>query len=444
MIEISPELATIIMLVGVLFGVLLGYPIAIPVGALALIVGYIFFGDAVFKLLYMRVYGLVTNYILLAIPLFIFMGNMLERAGVAERMYDALYLWLSGLRGGLAIVTVLIGTVLAACVGIVGASVTMLSLIALPAMVKRGYSKSLATGAVAAGGTLGTIIPPSVLLIIYGPMASVSVGKLFFGAFLPGFILSGLYCSYILLRCYIQPSIAPPVPLEERQVPFIKKTKMLAASLLPPAILILAVLGAIFFGVAPPTEAAAVGAFAATLLTIAYRRFKWKVLKEAMSQTLKISGMIYLIGGLAYAFVGVFIMAGAGGVVEDLVLATPGGRWGAFAVIMFIIFILGFIIDIIGIVFIMIPIVAPLAPAMGFDPVWFGLMIIINLQMAYMTPPMAITIFYIRGAAPPELGVTTADIIRGVAPFCGLIMICLGLCVAFPQIILWLPGMMVK
>ena len=444
MIELSPELATIIMLAGVVFGVLLGYPIAIPVGALALIVGYLFFGDVVFKLLYMRVYSLVTNYVLLAIPLFIFMGNMLERAGVAEKMYDALYLWLSGFRGGLAIVTVLIGTVLAACVGIVGASVTMLSLIALPSMIRRGYSKSLASGAVAAGGTLGTLIPPSILLIIYGPMALVSVGKLFFGAIFPGLLLSGLYCSYILLRCLFQPEIAPPVPFEERKIPFMKKTTMLAGSLLPPAILIIAVLGAIFFGIAPPTEAAAVGAFAATLLTVAYRRFSWRVLKETALQTLRISGMIYLIGGLAFAFVGVFIMAGAGKVVEELVLATPGGRWGALAMVMFIVFLLGFIIDNIGIIFIMVPIVSPIAPVLGFDPVWFGLMIIINLQMSYMTPPMAVTIFYIRGAAPPELGVTTADIIRGVAPFVGLIIIGLGLCVAFPQIILWLPGMMVK
>ena len=444
MIELSPELATIIMLVGVVLGVLLGYPIAIPVGALALIIGFLFFGEATFKLLYMRVYTLITNYVLLAIPLFIFMGNMLERAGVAERMFDSLYLWLSGFRGGLAIVTVLIGTALAACVGIVGASVTMLSLIALPAMIKRGYSKSLAAGAVGAGGTLGTLIPPSILLIIYGPMALVSVGKLFFGAIFPGLILSGLYCSYIILRCLIQPKIAPAVPVEERKVSFINKTTMLVTSLLPVTILILAVLGVIFFGIAPPTEAAAVGAFCATLLTIAYRRFNWQVLRETALGTLRISSMIYLIGGLAFAFVGIFIQVGAGKVVEELVLATPGGSWGAFAMVMFIVFILGFFIDILGIMFIMVPIIAPIVPVLGFDPLWFGLMIIINFQMAYMTPPMAVTIFYIRGSAPPELGVTTGDIIRGVFPFVGLVIVGLGLCVAFPQIILWLPGMMVK
>ena len=444
MIELTPELATIIMLGGVVLGVLLGFPIAIPVGALALIMGYLMFGDMVFKLLYMRVFGLISNYVLLAIPLFIFMGNMLERAGVAEKIYDALYLWLSGFRGGLAIITVLIGTVLAACVGIVGASVTMLSLVALPAMIKRGYSKSLASGAVAAGGTLGTLIPPSILLIIYGPMAMVSVGKLFFGAIIPGLVLSGLYLAYIAIRCFLQPKIAPVVPAEERAVPFLKKTTMLLTALLPPGLLILAVLGSIFFGIAPPTEAAAVGAFAATILAIAYRKFNWRVLKEAATQTLGISSMIYLIGGLSFAFVGVFISAGAGKVVEDVVLAVPGGAWGAFAIVMFIVFILGFIIDNIGILFIMVPIVAPIAPALGFDPVWFGLMIIINLQMSYMTPPMAVTIFYIRGSAPPELGVTTADIIRGITPFVGLILFSLILFVIFPQLILWLPSMMVK
>jgi len=443
-IDISPELVTILMLGGVLAGVLLGYPLAIPVGALGLIFGFLLFGTPVFDLLYARLFRLINSYALLAVPLFVFMGVMLERSGIAERMYDALYLWLSGLRGGLAIITVLMGTVLAACVGIIGASVSMLALLALPSMVKRGYSKSLASGAVCAGGTLGILIPPSIMLVIYGPMANISVGKLFMAAFIPGFVLSALYCSYIALRCFFQPRIAPAVPVEERAVPFMKKTTMLVTSLVPPGILMLSVLGSIFFGIAPPTEAAAVGAFAATILAVAYRRFSFEVLKSTATQTLKVTSMILLIGGLSFVFVGVFIPAGGAKVVKELILAAPGGHWGAFAVVMFIIFVLGFFIDWIGIIFIMVPILAPIAPELGFDPLWFAMMIIINLQMAFMTPPMAAAIFYLRGSAPADLGITMGDIIRGVFPFVGLIIIGLGLCVAFPQLILWLPAQMIR
>ena len=264
MIDIGPELVTIIMLGGVLVGVLTGLPLAVILGALALLVGYMIWGPQIIMLIYPRIFSILTNYILLAVPLFIFMGLMLERSRIADRLFDALYLWLGGLRGGLAISTVLIGTVLAACVGIIAASVTMLTLVALPAMIKRGYSKELATGTVCAGGTLGILIPPSIMLVLYGPMAQISVGKLFFGAFIPGFTLSGLYISYILIHSLVKPQIAPAVPKEARQVPFLKKTTLLITALLPTALLILSVLGVIFMGIAPPTEAAAVGAFAAT------------------------------------------------------------------------------------------------------------------------------------------------------------------------------------
>ena len=444
MIELSPEITTVIMLGGILVGILSGYPLAIPIGALGLILGYAMMGESVLNLMYTRLFALITSYVLLAAPLFIFMGVMLERSAVAEKMFDALYLWLGGLRGGLAVTTVLLGTILAACVGIIGASVTMLALLALPAMISRGYSKSLAAGAVCAGGTLGILIPPSIMLVIYGPMAFISVGKLFMAAFIPGFILSGLYCSYIILRCLFQPSLAPAVPAEERRVPLLKKTTMLISSMLPPALLILAVLGTIFLGIAPPTEAAAVGALVATVLAIAYRRFNWQVLTDTLSRTLKVSAMILLIGGTAFAFVGVFLAAGCGKVIEELILAVPGGKWGAFALVMFALFLLGFFIDWLGILFIMVPIISPLVPTLGFDELWFAMMICVNLQMSFMTPPMAHAIFYLRGSVDTSLGVTMGDIIRGVIPFVFLIMIGMGLCIVFPQLILWLPGQMIK
>lgn len=444
MINLSPEIVTIIMMGGILLGVMTGFPLALVVGSVGLIVGYFLLGDTVFEIIYSRVYSLTQNYPLLAVPLFVFMGVVLERSGVTDGLFSALYVWLGGLRGGLALSTVIFGTVLAVCLGVVTASVTMLTLIALAPMVKRGYSKSLASGAVCAGGTLGILIPPSVMLVIYGPMAMISVGKLFMAAFMPGFLLSGLYLVYIALRCFFYPDIAPPVPAQERAAPFLTKTRMLAKSLVPPVLLMLAVLGSIFFGIAPPTEAAAVGAFATILLSIGYRRFNWKLLSYTSLETLRVSSFVLLIGCLSFSFVGIFISAGCGEIVESAILSAPFGHWGAFGVVMIIVFILGMFIDWIGIVFIMVPILSPIAPILGFDPLWFAMMIIVNLQTAFMTPPFAVSVFVCRGTAAPELEVTMADIIRGVIPFVALILVGLALCVAFPQIILWLPAMMVK
>ena len=445
MTEVSPELLTAIMMVGIFVGVLSGFPIAIPIGFVALAVGFAILGTPVFAMMYQRFFSLITNYTLLAVPLFVFMGAMLQRSGLAERIFDALYMWFAGLKGGLAISTVLLGTILATCVGIIGASVTMLSLAALPAMIKRGYSKSLASGAVCAGGTLGILIPPSIMLVIYGPMAGVSVGKMFMGAFSPGLLLCVLYCTYIIIRCWLLPQSGPAVPVEERlRVSFVKRTGTLVVAVAPTALLIMSVLGVIFLGIAPPTEAAAAGALVSALLAIAYRKFNLHSLYETLLQTMKLTSMVLLIGGLAFAFVGVFISIGCGHTIEVFILAAPGGKWGAFAVIMFLYFLLGFFIDWIGIMFIIVPIVSPIAPLLGFNPVWFGIMICINLQASFMTPPMASALFFLRGSAPPELGVTMGDIIRGVIPFVLAILLGLLLCALFPQIITWLPELMIK
>ena len=444
MIDLSPELVTIIMMGGVFLGVLTGYPLGFIVGALALAVGYTVFGAQVVDVIYSRIYGIMTNYIILAVPLFVFMGVMLERSGIAEKLYDALYVWLGGFRGGLAIVTVLMGTILAATVGIIAASITMLTMVALPSMMKRNYSKSLATGAITSGGCLGILIPPSIMLVLYGPMAGISVGKLFFGAFLPGFTLSALYVSYIGLRSFFQPHIAPAVPPEEREIPFFKKTWMLLLALGPVAILIMSVLGVIFLGIAPPTEAAGVGAFIATVLTIAYRRFSWRVLKEVAIITMRSCGFIFLIVTMAVAFTAVFLGGGGREVMQDLIMSAPGGKWGVFAIIMFIILIMGMFIEWIGIVYIMVPIITPIAGAAGFDILWFSIMVCVNLQMAFMTPPFASGIFICRGACDPKLGISMGDIIRGVLPHVGLIIIGLVIFTRFPQIITWLPGQMIR
>lgn len=445
MINLSGEMTALVMLGLVVVGVLLGYPLAFVIGGVTITIGILLFGPKTASwILYSRAWEIVLNPTLLAVPGFIFMGLMLGHSGIAEKMFAALYVWLGGLRGGLAITTVVLGTILAATVGIIGASVSALAIIALPAMIKRGYDRALASGAVCAGGTLGILIPPSVMLVVYGPMAVISVGKLFFAAFMPGFLLSALYIGYITVYSFIRPETAPAVPLEERAVPFLKKTTDLLLSLLPPALLILAVLGTIFAGIATPTEAAAVGAVAATLLAVIYRHLNWKVLQDVVLQTLIVSAMVLAIGAMGFAFVGIFLRAGGGDAVKEMILSAPGGKWGIFAIIMLVIFILGYFIDWLGILFIVIPIITPVGKELGFDPLWFAMMVCVNLQTSFMTPPFAYAIFYLRGAADPALEITTAHIIRGVIPYVLLILVALALLVIFPQIILWLPGQMIK
>ena len=445
MIDLSPEMAVAVLFGLVVTGVLLGFPLAFVLGGVTVTIGFLLFGvDATAWIIYSRIYKIMTNYVLLAVPGFIFMGVMLGNSGLTEKMFSSLYVWLGGLRGGLAIVTVITGTILAATVGIIGASVTALAIIALPEMIKRGYSKSLAAGAVCAGGTLGILIPPSIMLVVYGPMAVISVGKLFFAAFLPGLLLSALYIGYIAVYSFTRPEIAPALPPEERAVPWLKKIIDLLTALVPPAALIMAVLGSIFLGIATPTEAAGVGAVAATLLAVANRRFNLSMFKETARQTLIISVMVMAIGATAYAFVGIFIRAGGEEAVTQIIMGAPGGKWGVFAIIMFIVFLLGYFIDWMGILFIVVPIITPIGAALGFDKLWFAMMICVNLQTSFLTPPFAYAIFYLRGAADPSLGVTTGDIIRGVFPFVFLIVVALGLLIAFPQIILWLPGQMIK
>ena len=444
MIDMSPELVTIVMFGLLIVFVLLGYPLAFILGSIGLGVGFITSGTPIFEIVYLRMYGSVTVYTFLAVPLFVFMGLMMERSGVSDSLFEALHLWLGGFRGGLAIATVLIGTLLAATVGVIAASVTMLGLIAMPAMLKRGYNKELACGAVCAGGSLGILIPPSVMLVLYGPMANISVGKLFMGAFMPGFMLSALYCTYIGIMSFLKPELAPAVALEERRVSFLKKSWMLVISLVPPVILIVAVLGSIFLGIAAPTEAAAVGALASVLMCLGYRKLTFAKLKEAMLGTGRVTGMAFMVVIGAAIFTGVFIKLGGTDVVAGWILAAPGGRWGPFILIMFIAFILGMFIDWIGIILVMIPIMAPVGAVLNFDPLWFAMMLVVNLQLSFITPPLAYAIFFLQGTLKPEMEVTTMHIIKGVLPYIGLIAIGLLLMVKFPQIALWLPDKMIR
>ena len=444
MIELSAEVVTFLMLGGVFALVLTGFPIAFVIGSVAFIVGILIFGpDITYHILYSRFYGLSLNYPYLAVPLFTFMGVILQHSGITKDLYDSLYEALGDLKGGLAIVTVIFGTILATCLGVIAASVTILTLIALKPMISRGYDKSLAAGSIVASGTLGILIPPSIMLVVYGPQAGLSIGQMFMGAIFPGLILSAFYIAYIVIVCRINPEMGPSAPSEQIKRFSVEKIFKLLKSMVPPVVLILAVLGTIFTGIAPPTEAAAMGSLAAILLAIAYRKFSWKLISHACIETLRVSSFVVIIAALSYAFVGVFMSAGSGEVVSNFILSVPGGRWAAFTVIMLIVFLLGMFIEWIGIVFIIVPIFSPIIIKLGFNPLWAGMMVCINLQMAFQTPPMAMSIFVLKGTAPPELGLTIGHIIKGVIPFILIIMFTLVLCTIFPGIITWLPEKMI-
>lgn len=444
MIELSAEAVTYLMLGGVFVLVMTGFPIAFVIGSVAFFTGLAVFGPTTtFHILYSRFYDLSLNYPYLAVPLFTFMGVILQHSGVTKDLYQSLYEAMGRLRGGLAVVTILFGTILAACLGVIAASVTILTLIALEPMITRGYDKSLASGSIVAAGTLGILIPPSIMLVVYAPQAGLSVGQMFMGAVFPGLLLSAFYMVYVVIRCRLNPALGPAIP-EDQVTPFDRaKFVKLLKSLVPPVLLIIAVLGTIFLGIAPPTEAAAVGCMASILLAIGYRKFSWELMKRASLETMKVSAFVVMIAAMCYSYVGIFMNAGAGDVVADFILSVPGGKWMSFFVIMAIVFLLGMFIEWIGIVFIVVPIFSPILAALGFDPLWAGMMICINMQMAFQTPPMAMSIFVLKGTAPPELGVTIGEIIWGVIPFILIIMLVLVICSFFPQIILWLPRMMI-
>lgn len=438
----SPELLILLMFAGLLIGVLLGHPVAFVLGGLGLTFGLIGLGPHIVGMYLLRVFGTMNNWVLVAIPLFIFMGVMLERSGVAETLYAAMHKVMGPLRGGLAIGTVLICTLMAAATGIVGASVVAMGLLALPAMLKRNYQKELATGSIMAGGTLGILIPPSIMLIVYGNESGLSVGKLYMGAIFPGLVLSALYVTYIGTRCLLQPAVGPALPPEERQGSLKSKLWLVLTSLLPPIFLIVSVLGSIFFGIATATEAAGVGAFGSILVAALYRRVGWRTLKETAYQTLRATSMVLIILVGATAFTGTFMALGGGKMVERALLALPLGPWGVLAAMLLIVFALGFFIDWIAILMLTIPVFTPLAAKLGLDALWFAILVNVTLQTSFLTPPFAGAIWYLQGVAPKE--VTVGHLYRAVIPFVALQLVGLVVVMVFPQIALWLPGKMIK
>lgn len=435
------EFWALVMLGVIVLLLLFGYPVAFTLGAVSAGFGLVWLGLDFFSLLPMRIWGVMTNFTLLAVPLFVFMGVMLEKSGVAEALLETMAALFGRIRGGLAISIVLVGALLAATTGVVGATVVTMAVIALPAMLKHGYNPGLASGTIAASGTLGQIIPPSIVLILLGDVMGVPVGELFMGAVVPGLLLILLFIAYIAFIAWRRPEAAPaiePSALETGASTglFIQVLK----SLLPPLALVFAVLGAIFFGIATPTESAAVGALGAMLLAISHRRLSKENLQHALRHTTRLTSMVFLILIGATTFGLVFKGMGGDGLVHEIMTGLPGGVWGFIVISMVLLFVLGFFLDFLEICFIAVPILAPIAIYYGIDPLWFAILIAVNLQTSFLTPPFGFSLFYLKAAAPPSIQMS--QIYRGIIPFVCIQITVLGLLMAFPSLTNWLPNMM--
>ena len=429
---------SLLMFPALLIALFLGFPVAFSMMGVAFFFGLMVFGDAVIFQFVQKVNDVASNFVLAAVPLFVFMGAMLERSGIAEQLFEAVHLWTRRLPGGLALGTIIMCVIFAASTGVIGATETVVGLLAIPVMMKYGYDKGLISGTICAGGSLGTIIPPSVVVVVMGPVADVSVGDLFVGMFFPGLLMAALYLVYILVRCTVDPKVAPRLPRQADEPRFVQKVRITVVALVPPLAMIFAVLGSIVLGWAAPTEAAGIGALGSVLLTLIYRSFTLGVLREALIRTLKVTCMIMviLLGGSMFA--GVFVAAGGVALANELVQSTQLSAWVMVLLFLAVAFIAGFFLDWISVLLIFIPVFIPLVTGFGFDPVWFCILFLIVIQTSYLTPPMAPAIFYLRGISPPEI--TLSHMFRGVIPFVVLQLITLVSVAAYPPLVLWLPA----
>ena len=444
----------------VILTLLAGFPVAFTLGGTALLfalfgLGTGHFDPAFLQAMPNRLYGIMGNQTLIAVPLFVFMGVMLERSRVAEQLLETLASLFGPLRGGLGYSVTLVGMLLAASTGIVGATVVTMGLLSLPTMLKRGYSPEVATGTICASGTLGQIIPPSIVLVLLGDVLSsayqqaqldqglfslqtVSVGDLFVGALIPGLLLVALYLAYLAGVAWLRPQAMPAIPAAERAVPLSRLLRRIALALAPPLLLILAVLGSIIAGYATPTEAASVGAVGAILLALANRQLNLLRLREVMHATVRVTSMVFMILIGASIFSLVFRGLGGDEVVHGILTGLPGGAVAAVFVVMALMFVLGFVLDFIEITFVVVPIVGPILLKLGIDPVWLGIMIAMNIQTSFLTPPFGFALFYLRGVAPVE--VKTTQIYRGVAPFILIQLAAMLILALWPALATWLPG----
>ena len=434
----SMEVWALVMFAVLMIALILGYPVAFTLGAIALLFGGIFLDLSFFNLLPMRIWGVMTNFTLLAVPLFVFMGVILEKSGLAEDLLETMGLLFGTLRGGLALSIVVVGGLLAATTGVVGATVVTMGIIALPSLLKNGYSPALATGTIATSGTLGQIIPPSIVLILLGDVIGVPVGSLFLAAVVPGTLLIFLYIFYIIWKAWRDPHSAPALASETHawDLNFVMRV---LKSLLPALLLMVTVLGSIFFGIATPTESAAFGAMGALLLALLHNRLTLQTLRDAMQHTTRLTSMVFLILIGATAFGLVFRGMGGDNMVHDILIHLPGEKWGFIFVSLLLIFLLGFFLDFMEICFIVVPILAPIAVHFQIDLLWFAILIAVNLQTSFLTPPFGFSLFYLKAVAPPTMRISV--IYQGIVPFVILQVVGLILLVIFPQITLWLPNL---
>nr|VFJ63763.1 MAG: TRAP transporter, DctM subunit [Candidatus Kentron sp. FW] len=405
----------IIMFVVALALLLLGFPVVFTFGGIAVIFGVLAEGWDLFAFMPFRIYSIMQNSVLMAVPLFIFMGIVLQKTQLAEQLLESMGRLFGSMRGGLAISTILVGALLAASTGVVGASVVAMGVISLPVMIKYGYNKRLACGVICGAGTLGQIIPPSIVLIILGDVLGLPVGDLFQAAVVPGLALLGAYIIYVLIFSYTNVSAAPPIPFTGNKATKARQYLDALRSVIPPLLLIIVVLGSIFTGIATPTESSALGGVGAIGLSLLYRKFSWKMVYDSSIETVKITAMVFAILLGATAFSMAFTYTGGDVIVEEFLTQLPGEKWGFLIFSMVFILLLGFFIDFVEISFIVVPILAPIAEVMGIGMLWFAILIAMNLQTSFLTPPFGFSLFYLKGVAP--LGVRTIDIYRGVTPF---------------------------
>jgi tripartite ATP-independent transporter DctM subunit len=432
------EVMAILCIVSFFVLLALGIPVALTLAISGFVFGYIGFGSLLFSLLPARIFGVTANYTLIAIPLFVFMGVMLEKSKIANELMDVIGHLAGNLRGGMAIGIILVGVLMGATTGIVGATIVTLGLLSLPTLLRRGYDKGLACGTICASGTLGQIIPPSTILILLADIMGQSVGTLFAAALLPGLMLSGIFCLYLVVLGMVRPDMAPPVPLEERNLQSGRETfiKFLKVGF-PPIALVLAVMGSIIGGVAAPTEAASMGALGSILVTASLGRLSWTTLRDTVYATGRITAAMMFVLVCAQVFALAFRGLNGEKIVHDLFAMVPGGTDGLIVFMLLLIFVLGFFIEWIEISYIVVPLFIPLLSAANVDPVWIATLIAVVLQTSFLTPPFGWALFYLRGVAPPE--VSTMDIYRGVVPFIGLQVLATGLVFVFPRIATWLP-----
>lgn len=417
-----------------------GFPIAFSMILVATGFGIIQFGDVAAYQLLTKIEDTASNSILAAVPLFIFMGAMLERSGIAERLFEAVHMWTRRLPGGLGVGAIVMGTLFAASSGVVGATEAVIGMLAIPVMLKHHYNKSLISGTICASGSLGTAIPPSITVVVLGPVAGVSVGALFSGLLIPGFLMAVMFLIYIVGIAYLKPEMAPRVDESEPEVSWQEKMRVTMVALLPTMLLIFTVLGTILMGLATPTEAAACGALGSVLLALAYRNLTRDVLWHAAIKTMNISAMILLIVMGGSMFAGVFFASGGMATVQSLLMDTGLSPWMILGLILLIAFIAGFVLDLISVVLIIIPVAMPIVRMLGFDEIWFCVAFLVVLQTSYLTPPLAPAIFYLRAITPPEI--TLKHMYWGVVPFIVAQLVVLALVLAFPSIALWLPDVM--